>query len=211
MSNDIIYREIRRDDFDNIIDLMQGTWRFEDTIHSHKTRMRFLHVLLSSTMLTSSWGQVAILDNDLVGFIMGVVKKDNTRLLKKINAIGMIPNMVSLLFLSGEDKNGVKKYLQVPKAYNSMRKGRIFSAEITLLAVSKKSQGLGIGKRLMNNILNYFQSMNAANIGVFTDSESNFGFYDHLEFIRIDEREVKKSGYNQGQKETIFLYEKHYS
>jgi len=211
MSN-VIYREIRQDDIKNIIDLMQNTWNFEIVIHNYKNRMNFLHVLLSATMLTSSWGQVAILDNNLVGFVMGVVKKDKTRLLKLYDTINMIAKIISLIFMSKKDANGIREYLQVPRVYNSMRKGRAFSAEITFLAVSKSTQGLGIGKRLVGDLIRYFQSMNVTNVGVFTDSESNYGFYDHLGFLKIDEREVKKSGDIHGQDNTkqVFLYERQY-
>jgi ribosomal protein S18 acetylase RimI-like enzyme len=206
--NNLVYREITKDDFDGLINLLQETWNFEDAIHDHQSRMRFLHLLLSSTMLTSSWGQVSIHDNEIVGFIMGLAKKDKTGLQKTFSLKVMIINMASLFFLNRSDKKGVESYFQVPKAYNSMRKGRAFSAEITLLAVSKKCQGLGIGKHLVNNVLSYFSSMAAGSIGVFTDSESNYGFYDHSGFERIDARTIGKNSNVPEENKTIYLYQK---
>lgn len=205
----VVYRDIGKEDVNNIIDLMQSAWRFETIIHSHKARMTFLHVLLSATMLTSSWGQVAILDNNLVGFAMGVAKKDKRRLLKLYSAVSMIAGIVGLMCLSRKDANGIGEYLKVPRIYSAMRKGRVLSAEITFLVVSKDAQGLGIGKHLVSDLMKYFHAMGVATVGVFTDSESDFGFYDHLGFLKIDERAVKRSGDVQGLNDAkqVFLYE----
>lgn len=204
--SEIIYRGIQKGDFENIVELIQETWRFENKIADIKTRQRFIHALLSATLLTSSWGQVAVKDDKLAGFILGLAKKDKRRLREVSQATGLIRDMLSLLLAKKPDKRGIQDYLKVPRAYHAMKKGRSFPAEITFLAVSDSCQGFGIGKQLMNGLMNYFDSMKAGYIAVFTDSDSDYGFYDHQGFTLLEKREISLTATQQVKKQTIFLY-----
>jgi ribosomal protein S18 acetylase RimI-like enzyme len=204
--SEIIYRDIQNDDFEEIMGLIQETWNFKDTIAAINTRKRFIHALLSSTLLTSSWGQVAVKDDRLVGFIMGVAKADKRRLRKVAQTKSLIRDIPALLLANEADKRSIKEYLKVPHAYGAMKKGRDFDAEITFLAVSGSCQGLGIGKQLLNGLMSYFDSMKASSIGVFTDSYSNFGFYDHQGFSLLDTRELPLANTSPARTKTIFLY-----
>jgi ribosomal protein S18 acetylase RimI-like enzyme len=202
----IIYRDIQDGDFEKIVGLIQETWRFENKIADFETRQRFIHALLSSTLLTSSWGHVAVKDGKLVGFILGLAKTDKRRLRKVSQAKGLIRDILSLLLAKQPDKRGLQEYLKVPRAYREMKKGRSFPAEITFLAVADACQGFGIGKQLMNDLMNYFDSLKVGYIAVFTDSDSNYGFYDHQGFTLLDQREISLTTTQPVKKQTIFLY-----
>ncbi|WP_231124627.1 MULTISPECIES: GNAT family N-acetyltransferase [Paenibacillus] len=54
-------------------------------------------------------------------------------------------------------------------------------------AYSKLIRGKKIGKKLFNALISYLRDTKATKIYVYTDTMSNYGFYDHNGFVRLDE------------------------
>lgn len=74
------------------------------------------------------------------------------------------------------------------------RNDKGFDGGLTLFAVSDKSQGLGIGKNLLNLVKDYWDNNNTKQIYLFTDDKCNYGFYDYNNFKRIDNELVNVDG-----------------
>jgi ribosomal protein S18 acetylase RimI-like enzyme len=69
---------------------------------------------------------------------------------------------------------------------------------------------MGIGKRLMNDLKDYFSKMSAESISVFTDSKCNYGFYDSQGFRRIGTKDVVLNMTPEMGPMRIFLYDYHH-
>ena len=62
---------------------------------------------------------------------------------------------------------------------------------INLLMVSKKTQGQGLGKKLVLKALELIKAQGGKCTALFTDESCNFKFYDRLGFTRIFDQKLK--------------------
>ncbi len=67
-----------------------------------------------------------------------------------------------------------------------------FDAVVNLFMINSGNRGKGFGKLLLNNFINECKENDIKTIGLFTDSESDYGFYTQFGF-------VKYSGFNNDQ------------
>jgi len=156
----------------------------------------------------STFGKVAELDGEVIGVVLcsaiGQAKKFGT-LLQDI-----APNTLALLTAGENDRVDIVEHMSVSFQTIGGLLGsltNVYDGSLELIAVSKKAQGLKIGKALWNEAVTYFNSVGVKSIFLIADSACNFGFYDNNGFSRIGTKKAMYS-YTAGQKESdIFVYE----
>ncbi len=60
-------------------------------------------------------------------------------------------------------------------------------AELGLLILSDRNKGKGLGRRLIDEALRTAADRGRTGLFFFTDTDCNFGFYDHMGAVRMDE------------------------
>lgn len=206
----IIYRNILNTDHEKIISLIIKTWPFKDNIHSKNNLNTFARFMFTGSLMDSSYGMVALTDDQIVGFIMGSVKKGKKRFLRFGPIVQALRCLTSFFFMNRIDRNNIFEYLKVPGIYKEMKNKGKWDGEIVFFAVEDKYRGLGIGKNLMKGLENYFSEIAANKVNVFTDSDSNYGFYDSQDYKLINEKEFTFNMIPDPKTLKMFLYEREY-
>lgn len=62
-------------------------------------------------------------------------------------------------------------------------------------------------EKLFNELISYLRNTKANKIYVYTDTMSNYGFYDHNGFVRLDEEVTVFNLPNGKLENTNFIYE----
>ena len=66
--------------------------------------------------------------------------------------------------------------------------GEYGHAELELFLVMSQARGLGVGGRLFGRVRDYFAASGASGFFLHTDSDSDFGFYEHQGMRRVAQR-----------------------
>ncbi len=205
---DVTYREIKTTDFDALQSLINQTWQVDTFIHGKKTLDRLLHLYLSACLLGSSFGWVAQKDGSVVGIILGRKKKDRPHLRRLVLLPRMVLNLLLLLCSSKSDRKTIKEYSKVFVVYRDLlAEGKQhFDGELVFLAVSSACRGLGIGKTLVTDLINYFERESVHSIYLYTDTKCNYRFYDSQGFSCLAEKKINLTLNNKVEDLHIFLY-----
>ena len=78
-------------------------------------------------------------------------------------------------------------------------------AEIVLLAIGPHARGLGIGRTLIMRATEHLHEAGAPGAFLFTDTDCDWGFYEHLDLVRAAEH-WRCSGDFEGLPKGMFLY-----
>lgn len=205
--NNVIYRDLEEKDYNRIKELINEAFGFSDFIKDDKVLEPLLNIYMQNCIMDSSFSQVAVKDNLVVGIILGDFKNDKKKLKNFKNTLSLIYNYFKLIFSSKESKKALKEFSKISNAYKELLDGReaIFQGCIQLFIVCKEYRGLGLGKSLVNNLFKYMMNLNTSKIYLFTDSRCNFKFYDSQNFKRLDSKEVYINKLKNNL--NIFLYE----
>ena len=65
-----------------------------------------------------------------------------------------------------------------------------FDCELAFFVVDANQQGLGIGKKLYKQFLNYMASEDLNTFYLFTDTTCNYAFYEHQGLDRLAEEKL---------------------
>lgn len=203
----ITYREICPKDYGAIKKLIDEVWNLNQFCDNERELEDALNIYLQSSLLDISYGKAAILDGEVVGVLLGK-RKGQQNVVRRCSVLWpLIKSGVSLLFhATTEMRRQLKNVLKISKAVQkmmAMQKGN-FTGHIELLIVGDKTQGLGVGKRLVNDFISYALHGNHNKIYVQTDTQCNYRFYEHLGFERLDSIDLTLNG---GGQITLFLYQ----
>lgn len=202
----IVYRNLEKKDYNRIKELINNAFGFSEFIKDSKSLDALLNIYLQVCILDSSFSKVAIKDNIIIGIILGNANNDKKYLNKFPNILSLIYNCIKVVFSSKSNKNTIKEFSKVSRAYKEIINGKEnnFQGCIQLFIVSEESRGLGVGKTLLSYIYDYMRSMKVNNMYLYTDNSCNYGFYDSQNFKRLGEKEINfnKIEYNLN----IFLY-----
>ncbi|RRJ64630.1 GNAT family N-acetyltransferase [Paenibacillus oralis] len=202
-------RDVRSGDIEPIKSIISNTWNAkkfiedEDVINAAVTMMFVGPVLNKST-----FGRVAALDGKVIGVIFGsrVGETTSYRLLQE----DYTSELLQLLNLNDMERNLFVELTSVTnEAYSKLIRGKEneFQGCLEFFAVSEEARGKKIGKKLFNELISYLRDTKANKIYVYTDTMSNYGFYEHNGFVRLDE-EVTVFNLPTGKLEnTNFIYE----
>ncbi|WP_246582720.1 GNAT family N-acetyltransferase [Clostridium mobile] len=204
--NEVIYRNLVKEDYDLVKELIGKAFGFDEFIKDKKFLDLLSNIYLQNCILGSSFSKVAEKNNKVIGIILGDAEKDKNRLKKAHNTLSIACTGIKLIMTSKDNKNVLKEFLKLKDTYNEIIQGKKddFQGCIQLFIVSKESRGLGVGKTLINHLSNYMKSMDVQSIYLYTDSRCNYGFYDSQNFKRLNEKEIYLDSLQS--KLNVFLY-----
>lgn len=200
-------REIRQEDIVPIKEITSNTFA-KGFIEDESISNAAITMMLSAILNKSTFGRVATLDGEVIGVIFGsrVGESPSYRLLQE----DYTREVLQLLNLNEKERKlFVELTSTTSEAYSKLIRGKEneFQGCLEFFAVSEKARGKKVGKKLLNELVSYFRETKANKIYVYTDTRSNYGFYDHNGFVRLDE-EVTLFNLPEGKFEnTNFIYE----
>lgn len=201
----IKYRAINKKDYQEIKQMINKSFNIDTYITDTKTLNNILNIYLYSCLAEQTYNMVAASEND---FILGVIMGQSSN---KYNFFKNLSFKVKTLYyglkayvISFFKRINLKELMLVFKTHEELLKknNQGFGGVLTLFAVSKESQGLGIGKSLLNELISYWQNNNTKLVYLFTDSLCNYGFYDYNGFKKIDNQLVNV----QGKELDVYFY-----
>ncbi|WP_334077401.1 GNAT family N-acetyltransferase [Paenibacillus sanfengchensis] len=202
-------RDIRQEDIESIKTIIADTWNARDFVEDENTLNAAITMMFICPILNkSTFGRVATIDGEVIGVIFGsrIGETTSYRLLQE----DYTSELLQLLNLNDiEQKIFVELTSTTNEAYSKLIKGKEneFQGCLEFFAVSEEARGKKVGKKLLNELISYFRDTNVSKIYVYTDTMSNYGFYEHNGFVRLDE-EVTVFNLPIGKREnTNFIYE----
>lgn len=186
MTQHITIRPIELDDYTGIAQLIKETWYLNDYKKSPKTIDAYINFDINDCLNRSSFGQVAVKNDTIVGVILARVNHHKPYL-RQFNR----PLMTDLLTLlegnSSDQRSIARDEKERLEANNTMLKSlsKNYDGEIVLFIVSSSEQGNGIGSNLLTKLSNHFDTHQVNNYFLFTDIWCNINFYEHKGFKRI--------------------------
>ena len=206
----LVFRDVRNSDLSDIKDIIDDSWDWVDLFESEGSLEATLGLYLNMVLYESSFTKVAVHNGKIVGVIMGYVEGDEPkgRLLMDDSASFAL----KLMNTTKNDRKAAYKYLSKTRViYEEMFEevGIDYDANLVFFVVSEDARGLNIGKLLWLELLEYFKQKEVRSVYLFSDTECNFGFYDHIGFTKKTEREVEFTfgGEPEDFSQTIFLYD----
>ncbi|WOZ40721.1 GNAT family N-acetyltransferase [Paenibacillus polymyxa] len=202
-------RDIRKEDIEPIKSIIADTWNAKDFIEDDGIINAAVTMMFISPILNkSTFGRVATLDGEVIGVIFGsrVGEITSYRLLQE----DYTSELLQLLNLNAiERKVFVELTSMTNEAYSKLIRGKEdeFQGCLEFFAVSEEARGKKVGKQLFNELISYLKNTKTNKIYVYTDTMSNYGFYDHNGFVRLDEEVTVFNLPNGKLENTNFIYE----
>lgn len=186
--NSITYRKIEKSDYEIVKDMINKAFKFEGFIDNIDVLHKSLNIYLHSCLSATTFSSVAIKDGHVIGFILGSAKNKNTLLNFSKHTLVLGYSLLSLLLKSKEDKKSLTDYKKILAAYDKLMENRKndFEGCIELFIVSDECQGLGVGKKLVSQLISYMKESSVSNLYLYSDSNCNYGFYDSQGFNQTD-------------------------
>lgn len=202
-------RNIRQEDIDPIKAIIADTWNAKDFINDEGIINAAVTMMFISPVLNkSTFGRVAILDGEVIGVIFG--SRDGETASCRLLQEDYTSELLKLLNLNNEER---KLFIELTsmtnEAYSKLIRGNEndFQGCLEFFAVSEAARGKGIGKKLLSEFISYLRDTKATKIYVYTDTMSNYGFYEHNGFIRLDEEVTVFNLLSGTLENTNYIYE----
>ncbi len=186
--HNICFRTFQNKDSATCKEMMTKTWQYEKYFTTMKKPMYLYTFMLNVNLLDGDYAEVAVLNGDVVGFLIGQTKDVKGKTLQKVFLylkvfiqwlLGCYGNRsIALQVYKDYKKDGIELF----KDFTSK------DAHIHLFFTGEKARGLGIGKQLLSRFEDYCKSQKNDTMVLVTDTDCNYGFYDHVGFERVKEK-----------------------
>lgn len=186
--NELTYRKIEKTDYEEVKKIINEAFKLYKLVDDKELLNKVLTIYLHSCLQETTYSLIATKDNKPIGVILGNVSKNNS-IKNSIYHFGVVlSNYISIALRNSKEKKELKQFGTVSKAYEKLLEYRKdeFQGSITLFAVREGYRGFGIGKTLVNNLLNYMRENQVKKLYLFTDTICNYGFYESQGFKRVD-------------------------
>ena len=208
--SEIIYRKLTKNDYETIKSIISEAFGFHKIIRDKNLLKKALNIYLHSCLMETTFNEVAEKDGEVIGIIFGNCKNSLKKTTYLVNSAIVIWNSLSIACCKSQYKSNLKEYRKILTVYDELMKNRKhrFQGSVALFAVRESCRGYGVGKHLMNSLLNYMKTQNANSIYVYTDTICNYGFYESQGFIRLDERTLEiQISTTESAPLNVFMYE----
>lgn len=201
----IEYRSMQEQDVPSLMRLCSMVWEFEKGCSNSKTLQHIEGVFLYLAIVSGSFSQVAVLNGEPVGVIIGR-HKNNYPNLKYVRLL--LPKVLKLI-LSSAGRAFIQSILVAERLQQRMLKNTQsdnshYDGELVLLVTHPHVQGRGVGKLLLHVFMTYMKSNQATNFYLFTNTKCNYPFYDRQGFRCVEKQQVE---IQPGIFQTNFMYE----
>lgn len=205
-TDNILYRNIKKEDYETAKYLIGEAFCFNKEIKDKNFLNTLLNIYLQDCLVSSSYGKVAVKEGKVIGIILGSSKNDKLNLRNPHNLFSLLLSGFKVLITNKENKKILKEFSTITETYKEIIEGKenAFQGCIELFIVSKESQGLGVGKVLVNDLFDYMKTMDVKSLYLYTDTICNYGFYEHEGFKRVNEKRVFFDSMNENL--DVFLY-----
>ncbi len=204
---DIIYRKFKKDDLKYIEKLIYDEW-FKNYKFSERIKKLYTKGYINLYLNKTNYIEVAELDNQLVGFLFGRIKK--TSFLKTLKyKINLLIIFFKLLF-SKAGRRGIKINKITNKSNNQLKKDSKMKleSELCLFIVNKDIRGNKIGVTLLNNFIEVLKENNIKNNYLFTDTYCDYNYYERLGYNKISKIDVSFNIKGENDKPVYFIFVK---
>lgn len=202
--NEINYRPIQVSDYDGLQALLQNEWYSHYVAKDREITQAFVQLDLHNCLMKSSFGYVAVMDDEIVGVILGRIQANAPKLAMFTQDI--TANILTLITEESPIVAELAQIFQNRHSANQAMKHKItshYEAEAVLFIVSAANRGKGIGSGLWQLIQEEFKQQHIERYCLFTDKWCNYGFYDYKGLQRIESYTVNENA----SEPTHFLYE----
>lgn len=204
----ITYRPIRKEDHAHVEDIICKVFSLDAYITNAKLLEAVKTQYLYSCLSEATYTCIAEKEGQTVGVIMGNAKSD-------YSAIKHFPYLVKDLWygmkiaLYGrkykKQAAGYKDIHTIYREFSGKHKGE-FDGVLTLFAVNQDCRGFGIGKTLLEYLLNYLEKQEVKHIYLYTDTTCTYEFYERRGFERMESKELRMEHGGKPFQMEVFLY-----
>ncbi|MEW9096120.1 MAG: GNAT family N-acetyltransferase [Clostridiaceae bacterium] len=204
----IIYREIKRSDYDQIREIINQSFGLYKCVDNGKILDSMLHAYLQSCLAEQTFHCVAEKDGKVIGVIMGQAKNKYHALAHLTPAISLIWYSLKMNAQAALHHCDIDVYKRLHQIYHEFLIGREkeFDGVLTLFAVSEECRGLGVGKTLLHKLLDYLKENGVKHIYLYTDSFCNVGFYESQGFERLSEKGMMITREHRETTMDVYMY-----
>lgn len=204
----IQYRPIEKKDYPVVGEIINQAFGLFRYVSERNTLECFKKQYVYSCLSEATYTCVAEQNGKIVGVIMGNAKTDYRILYHLPSVLNMLRYRLKMKYYSRKFKVGIQDYQrlhQIYHAFSQKHKGE-FDGVLTLFAVNENCRGFGVGKTLLSGLLEYFKAQNVKRIYLYTDTTCNYGFYEHLNFERLEEQPMALTKNGEPFEMSVFLY-----
>lgn len=157
--------------------IIREVWGYDD-FTTPKVANQLAKSFFAACLTDYTDSQVALLNDKPVGVILIKNEKTHKRSLKSFLKF-LLTTSALLTSKEGRLHRGVFAHVETIDHELLTETNITYDGQISLFAVSKESQGLGVGKQLFQYALQEFKKEQINNFYLYTDTTCNYGFYDH--------------------------------
>ena len=204
----IVYRQIRKSDYEEIKDLINVSFFIEDYVENDKVLDLELDCELYEALVEQSYTCIAEKDGKVVGVLMGQAKSDYSVFRHLDHYIKYYSNLIKWRILAFLKKDRLADSKKINETYDYFLENskEEYDGVLSLFIVSEEVRGCGIGKELIRKFKSYLNNEGVEKIYLFTDSFCNYEFYDHLGFKRKNKKIINYLRNNKRNNLDIYLY-----
>ncbi|QCZ46823.1 hypothetical protein UCCLB556_1948 [Levilactobacillus brevis] len=175
MINKLTMRRLERNDIPALIEIVKRSWRTDEFL-----KIRSDHDLATvffwRCVVHQNFAKVALWDGKVVGFILADTKRYRTA---RTSDVFRSLTARWKLGMRNDGKAKLKLLKQLTKIDDELLEKlnwQDYLGEIVLLAVDPDYQNIGIGKQLVQSVMQYWREKSVERFYTFTDTESNYQF-----------------------------------
>lgn len=209
MKEKIIYRNIKKEDYSYISDLIVKTFDLDKYINNESLLKIVKQHYLYDCLAEATFVNIAESENKIVGIIMGNSYNDYNFFKHIFFIIQSFFYKLKLKTVYYKHKNEFSSYKNLHIIYENFlsKHKNEFDGVLTLFMVDKNYRRMGIGYQLLNNLLTYLKNNKTKKIYLFTDSCCDYKFYEKQGFDCIEKDILTTLKNNKIFEMDVFLYE----
>ena len=202
----VTYRTLNKEDYPQVENLICSSFGLDGYISDSKALDIIKKRYLRGCLAVHTYNQVAVVDGQVVGIIIGASRHDKRTSFNRINALYTLFYTLQLVLFHLKACTGQGN---VHIAYGNLIRGRKkqYDGVMILFIVQKNMQGLGIGKELLKSLQKYWKSEGTHRSYLYTDDTCNYGFYEHMGLTRAAETSIDILRNGEKVNMDVYLYE----
>lgn len=197
MTQEVTLRSAQAADYPALHALNRGAWFKSDYEEYPEATDAYVDLNLNNSLSDASMATVAEVDGQIAGVIL--VSADSEPKYGRMLMQSTIESAATIHAQGPEVADYFYNRMKIEREYDAKllenaKKDVAYDGRIVLFIMDPNFQGLGIGSKLFQAAIDYFEAKNVANYYLFTDSSCNYPFYDYKGMRRAGSLRFDQSG-----------------